>query len=53
MKERYDAIMASTPPIETPIPANRIASEQVVMRCGIYGREVAHRKTKRSSYRTV
>jgi NAD(P)-dependent dehydrogenase (short-subunit alcohol dehydrogenase family) len=53
MKERFDAIMASTPPVETPIPPERIASEQVVMHCGIYPREIAHREPKRSSYRTV
>ncbi len=53
MKERFDAIMASTPPVETPIPPDRIAYEQVVMHCGIYPREIAHRDPKRSSYRTV
>jgi NAD(P)-dependent dehydrogenase (short-subunit alcohol dehydrogenase family) len=53
MKERYDAIMASTPPVETPIPPDRIAYEQGVMHCGIYPREIAHRQTTRSSYRSV
>jgi NAD(P)-dependent dehydrogenase (short-subunit alcohol dehydrogenase family) len=53
MKERYDAIMASTPAVETPIPPDRIAYEQGVMHCGIYPREIAHRNTKRSSYRTA
>jgi len=53
MKERFDAIMASTPPIETPIPPERIAYEAGVMHCGIYPREIAHRAPKRSSYRTV
>jgi NAD(P)-dependent dehydrogenase (short-subunit alcohol dehydrogenase family) len=53
MKERFDAIMASTPTVETPIPKDRIGYEQVVLRCGIYPREIAHRKPKRSSYRTV
>ena len=53
MKERYDAIMASTPPVETPIPPDRIAYEQGVMHCGIYPREIAHRQKKRSSYRSV
>jgi NAD(P)-dependent dehydrogenase (short-subunit alcohol dehydrogenase family) len=53
MKERFDAIMASTPAVETPIPADRIAYEQGVMHCGIYPREIAHREPKRSSYRTV
>jgi NADP-dependent 3-hydroxy acid dehydrogenase YdfG len=53
MQERFDAIMASTPAIETPIPQARIDYERVVLRCGIYERESEHRKTKRKSYRTV
>lgn len=53
MKERFDAIMDSTPPVETPIPPARIAYEQGVIRQGIYPREIAHRKIRRSSYRTV
>ena len=53
MAERYDAIMASTPKVETPIPQARIDSEARVMRCGIYQREIEHRAKKRKSYRTV
>jgi NADP-dependent 3-hydroxy acid dehydrogenase YdfG len=53
MQERFDAIMASTPKVEAPIPEARIAYERVVTRCGIYEREIAHRKTKRKSYREV
>jgi NAD(P)-dependent dehydrogenase (short-subunit alcohol dehydrogenase family) len=53
MKERFDAIMASTPAIETPIPPERSAYERGVLTCGIYPREIAHREPKRSSYRTV
>jgi NADP-dependent 3-hydroxy acid dehydrogenase YdfG len=53
MAERYDAIMASTPKVETPIPQARIDSEVRVMRCGIYKREAEHRAKKRKSYRTV
>jgi NADP-dependent 3-hydroxy acid dehydrogenase YdfG len=53
MQERFDAIMASTPAIETPIPQARIDSERVVMRCGIYEREIAHRAQKRKNYRDV
>jgi NAD(P)-dependent dehydrogenase (short-subunit alcohol dehydrogenase family) len=53
MKERFDAIMASTPSVEAPIPPLRIAYEQGVMHCGIYPREIAHRKIKRKSYLTV
>jgi NADP-dependent 3-hydroxy acid dehydrogenase YdfG len=53
MQERFDAIMASTPAVETPIPQARIDYERVVLRCGIYERESAHRAQKRKSYRTV
>ena len=53
MKERFDAIMASTPAVETPIPPARSAYERGVLTCGIYPREIAHRRTKRSSYRTA
>jgi NAD(P)-dependent dehydrogenase (short-subunit alcohol dehydrogenase family) len=53
MQERFDAMMASTPPVETPIPQARIDSEVRVMRAGIYNREIAHRKAKRKSYRAV
>jgi hypothetical protein len=53
IQERCDAIMASTPPVETPIPQARIDSERVVMRCGIYAREIAHRKGKRKDYRAI
>ena len=53
MQERYDAIMASTPSVETPIPQPRVDYERVVLRCGIYPREIGHRKVKRTSYRTV
>jgi NAD(P)-dependent dehydrogenase (short-subunit alcohol dehydrogenase family) len=51
MQERYDAIMASTPPVEAPIPQGRIDYERVVLRCGIYPREIEHRKVSRKSYR--
>jgi NAD(P)-dependent dehydrogenase (short-subunit alcohol dehydrogenase family) len=53
MKERFDAIMLSTPDIEAPIPAPRIGFERVVMRCGIYEREIDHRNVKRTSYRLI
>lgn len=53
MQERFDAIMASTPPIEAPIPQARIDSEARVIRCGIYAREIEHRKQKRNNYRKV
>jgi hypothetical protein len=38
---------------ETPIPQPRIDSERVVMRCGIYPREIEHRSQKRTGYRSV
>ena len=53
MAERYDAIMASTPKVETAIPQARIDSEVRVMRCGIYQREIDHRAQKRKNYRTL
>lgn len=53
MQERFEAIMDSTPPVETPIPPQRIAFERGVMRCGIYPREIEHRKVRRKSYLTV
>ncbi|MEJ1964851.1 MAG: SDR family NAD(P)-dependent oxidoreductase [Gammaproteobacteria bacterium] len=53
MAERYDAIMASTPTVETPIPQARIDAEARVMRAGVYKREIDHRAEKRKSYRAV
>jgi NADP-dependent 3-hydroxy acid dehydrogenase YdfG len=53
MAERYDAIMASTPKVETPIPQARIDSEVRVMRAGVYKREIEHRTPKRKSYHEV
>jgi NAD(P)-dependent dehydrogenase (short-subunit alcohol dehydrogenase family) len=53
MKERFDAIMLSTPTIEESIPAPRIGYERVVLRCGIYEREIQHRTPRRTGYRTV
>ena len=53
MAERFEAIMASSPSVETPIPPSRIDYEKVVLRCGMYEREINHRKAKRKSYREV
>ena len=53
IQERFDAIMLSTPSVETPIPKDRVGYEKVVLRCGIYPREIDHRKKKRKSYRSV
>jgi NADP-dependent 3-hydroxy acid dehydrogenase YdfG len=53
MHERFDAIMASTPPGLDSVPPRRIEIERGVIRCGIYQREIAHRKVPRKSYRSV
>ncbi|HUN73087.1 MAG TPA: SDR family NAD(P)-dependent oxidoreductase [Steroidobacteraceae bacterium] len=53
MRERFDAVMVSTPTVEEPIAPERIAFERGVMRCGIYEREIEHRKIPRASYRSV
>ena len=53
IQERFDAIMLSTPAVETPIPQERVGYEKVVLRCGIYPREIDHRKKKRKTYRSV
>ncbi|HTW36967.1 MAG TPA: SDR family NAD(P)-dependent oxidoreductase [Steroidobacteraceae bacterium] len=53
MSERFEAVMVSTPTVEAPIPPLRIAFERGVMRCGIYEREIAHRRIPRKSYRSV
>ena len=53
IQERFQAIMLSTPSVEAPIPPERIGYEQVVLRCGIYPREIEHRKARRKSYRSV
>jgi NAD(P)-dependent dehydrogenase (short-subunit alcohol dehydrogenase family) len=53
IQERFDAIMLSTPSVETPIPKERVGYEKVVLRCGIYPREIDHRKKKRKGYRSV
>ena len=53
IQQRFQAIMLSTPSLETPIPPARIEYEKRVLRCGIYPREIQHRKVRRKSYRTV
>ena len=49
MQERHDSIIASCS--DEPVPEARIALEQRTMHTGIYPREIAHRRTKRKSYR--
>jgi NADP-dependent 3-hydroxy acid dehydrogenase YdfG len=53
MQERFDSIMLSTPPVDAPIAQGRIDLEKGVIRCGIYEREIEHRKVKRKSYRSA
>ncbi|MGH8150808.1 MAG: SDR family oxidoreductase [Steroidobacteraceae bacterium] len=53
MAQRFEAIMDSTPSVETPIPPARIAYERGVISQGIYPLEIVHRKVKRKSYLTV
>ncbi len=50
MAQRFEAIMDSTPSVEAPIPPRRVLFERGVTRCGIYEREIAHRRIKRKSY---
>lgn len=50
-KERFDAILASVPAEEP--PAERVQRVGMLIRTGIYGREIAHRKKKRKSFRAV
>lgn len=50
-KERFDAILASVPDEEP--PAERVQRVGMLIRTGIYGREIAHRKKKRKSFRAV
>jgi NAD(P)-dependent dehydrogenase (short-subunit alcohol dehydrogenase family) len=52
-KERLDAILASVPVEATPPPEARVKASQRVLHAGIYPREIAHRKKKRKSFRSV
>jgi NAD(P)-dependent dehydrogenase (short-subunit alcohol dehydrogenase family) len=52
-QQRFDAMLDSEP-VETPgPPADRVKMETRVLHAGIYPREIAHRKQKRRSYRSV
>jgi len=53
MQERFAAVLDSSPSIEVPIPPARIDYEHVVLRNGVYPREIEHRKYKRAGYRSV
>ena len=49
MKERFDAMLESEPK-EAPPPPERALAETRVLHCGIYKREIEHRRKKRKSY---
>jgi NAD(P)-dependent dehydrogenase (short-subunit alcohol dehydrogenase family) len=52
-QQRFDAMLDSEP-VENPgPPAERVTMETRVLHAGIYPREIAHRKQKRKSYRSV
>jgi hypothetical protein len=53
MQERFAAILDSSPSVEVPIPQARIDYEHVVLRNGVYPREIEHRKHRRAGYRSV
>lgn len=50
MQQRFDAILASVP--DEPAPEARVAASRRVLTAEIYPREIAHRKQKRTSYRS-
>jgi NAD(P)-dependent dehydrogenase (short-subunit alcohol dehydrogenase family) len=51
--QRFEAMLASEPVEYPPPPEARVKGEARVLHCGIYPREIAHRKQKRKSYLTV
>jgi NAD(P)-dependent dehydrogenase (short-subunit alcohol dehydrogenase family) len=52
-KQRFDAMLASEPVEDTPLPEARVKGEARVLHAGIYPREIEHRKKKRKSFRSV
>lgn len=52
-QERFDAMLISNPEEDTPIPEARLKAEARTLRAGIYAREIAHRRKKRKSFRSV
>jgi NAD(P)-dependent dehydrogenase (short-subunit alcohol dehydrogenase family) len=52
-QQRFDAMLDSEPVESAPPPENRVKMETRVLHAGIYAREIAHRKKKRKSYRSV
>ena len=52
-QQRFDAMLESEPKEDTPPNPDRVRGETRVLTCGIYRREIAHRKEKRRSFRSV
>ncbi|MDB6044606.1 MAG: short-chain dehydrogenase/reductase [Gammaproteobacteria bacterium] len=52
-QQRFAAVLVSEPVENTPPPQDRVKIETRVLHAGIYAREVAHRKRKRKSFRSV
>ena len=52
-QQRFDAMLISEPQEDTPVSPDRIRGETRVLTCGIYRREIAHRKEPRKSFRSV
>ncbi len=52
-KQRFDAMLASEPVGEPAPPETRVRGEARVLHCGIYKREIEHRRAKRKSFRSV
>jgi NAD(P)-dependent dehydrogenase (short-subunit alcohol dehydrogenase family) len=52
-QQRFDAMLESEPREDTPPNPDRVRGETRVLTCGIYRREIAHRREKRKSFRSV
>jgi NAD(P)-dependent dehydrogenase (short-subunit alcohol dehydrogenase family) len=52
-QQRFEAMLASEPVESPPPPEARVKGEARVLHCAIYPREIAHRKQKRKSFRSV
>ena len=52
-QQRFDAMLISEPQEDTPPNPDRVRGETRVLTCGIYRREIAHRKEQRKSFRSV
>ncbi|MGH8217131.1 MAG: SDR family oxidoreductase [Steroidobacteraceae bacterium] len=49
-QQRFDAMLDSEPVGEKPPPEARVRGEAPVLHCGIYPREIVHRRKKRKSF---